>query len=179
MHRDDHDDGMHRNLGGHEGGHDEMGHDMDHHDMDHDDDHSDMDHGHIKDMYLCLQAKEMQWNLVSYMGSDENEKREVAKEWRQDIKEMQEEWGCIHEYCGINKYGIHWANWDHDSEHDDHDDQDDDDDNNSKARCFIDSVFKEDQIQVFEDIQYGSAYNQMTEQQQDLMLDAYLPPNSD
>ena len=29
------------------------------------------------------------------------------------------------------------------------------------------------------DIKYGSAYNALTKQQQDLMLDAYLPPDSD
>ena len=29
------------------------------------------------------------------------------------------------------------------------------------------------------DIQYGSSFNQMTQQQEDLMLDAYLPPDSD
>jgi len=86
--------------------------------------------------------------------------------------------------CGINRNGIHWASWDHDSnnddnnddddhdeddhdeddDHDDNDDDDDQDDNDSNARCFIDSVFEEKKLQVFEDIKYGSAYNQMTEQ---------------
>ena len=49
----------------------------------------------------------------------------------------------------------------------------------STPHCFIDPVYTQDQIQVMQDIQYGSAYNHKTQQEQDLMLDAYLPPDSD
>ena len=46
-------------------------------------------------------------------------------------------------------------------------------------QCFIDPVFSGDSIQTIKNIPYGSAYNTKTEQQQDLMLDAYFPPDSD
>ena len=49
----------------------------------------------------------------------------------------------------------------------------------STPHCFIDPVWTQDQIQVTPDIQYGSAYNHKTQQEQDLMLDAYMPPDSD
>ena len=58
-------------------------------------------------------------------------------------------------------------------------DEGSEDEEGSGPRCFIDPVFADAQIQVMEDIQYGSAFNAMTGQQQDLMLDAYLPPDSD
>ena len=79
---DHEDDKPHRNLAGH-GDHDkdwDKDHDMDHHDMDHHDkDHDghgrghdkEMDHGHVKDMWLCMQAKQMHWDLEQYhMGGD-------------------------------------------------------------------------------------------------------------
>ena len=50
-------------------------------------------------------------------------------------------------------------------------------DGDSSARCFIDPVF--DEILTTEDIQYGSAFNAATGQEQALLLDAYLPPASD
>ena len=50
-------------------------------------------------------------------------------------------------------------------------------DDDSGARCFIDPVF--DEILTTEDIQYGSAFNAATGQEQALLLDAYLPPASD
>ena len=49
----------------------------------------------------------------------------------------------------------------------------------SDLRCFIDPVFSDDSILTTNNIQYGSAYNDKTEQQQDLILDAYFPPDSD
>ena len=60
-HHDDHHDDMHRNLGGHD---EKDDHDMDHHGMDHGMDHDSNDHRHVKDMYLCMQAKQMQWDLI-------------------------------------------------------------------------------------------------------------------
>ena len=45
--------------------------------------------------------------------------------------------------------------------------------------CFIDPVYTLDDIIIRKDIQYGSAFNHATNQTQDLLLDAYLPPNSD
>ena len=88
---DDHSDpdttdheGMHRNLAGH-GDHDEKDWetgdvrdhgdwDKDHGDWDkdHDKDHDkEMDHGHVKDMWLCMQAKQMHWDLNEYhMGGE-------------------------------------------------------------------------------------------------------------
>ena len=49
----------------------------------------------------------------------------------------------------------------------------------SNPLCFIDPVFSGNSIQTIKDMQYGSAYNDKTEKQQDLMLDAYFPPDSD
>ena len=94
-------EGMHRNLAGHgdhdekdwdkDHGMDwDKDHDMDHGDWDkdhgdwdkkdhgdwdkdHDKDHHDkeMDHGHVKDMWLCMQAKQMHWDLSEYhMGGE-------------------------------------------------------------------------------------------------------------
>jgi predicted alpha/beta-fold hydrolase len=42
--------------------------------------------------------------------------------------------------------------------------------------CFVERRFEEDQVQVFYDIEYGSAWNNLTESEQTLTLDAYLPP---
>ena len=41
-------------------------------------------------------------------------------------------------------------------------DEDSGQDNDSNLRCFIDPVYDQTEIQVFEDIKYGSAYNHMT-----------------
>ena len=49
----------------------------------------------------------------------------------------------------------------------------------SGARCFIDPVFKSNKLRILKDIQFGSNYNPKTEQQEDLLLDAYFPPDSD
>ena len=49
----------------------------------------------------------------------------------------------------------------------------------SGSRCFIDPIFESSEIQILKDVQYGSAYNPKTKQQQDLLLDVYLPPDSD
>ena len=45
--------------------------------------------------------------------------------------------------------------------------------------CYIDPVFDKDDIQITRDIQYGSSWNGKTNSTQLLMLDAYLPPDSD
>ena len=82
--------------------------------------------------------------------------------------------------CGINRNGIHWASWDHESEEkDDNDDENDENDeedeeedekedesegDDSTNQCFIKPVYAEKEIQQLKDIQYGSAYNHMTEQ---------------
>ena len=49
----------------------------------------------------------------------------------------------------------------------------------STARCFIDPIFEEDEINRVNNIKYGSAIIHETQQQQDLLLDAYFPPDSD
>ena len=50
-------------------GHGDMDHDMED-DMGHHD--KEMDHGHVKDMWLCMQAKQMLWDLEQYhMGGHE------------------------------------------------------------------------------------------------------------
>ena len=49
----------------------------------------------------------------------------------------------------------------------------------SKPRCFIDKVFASDSIQEKKNIQYGSNFNPSTWSNENLMLDAYLPPESD
>ena len=89
-HHDDHHDDMHRNLGGHD---EKDDHDMDHHGMDHGMDHDSNDHRHVKDMYLCMQAKQMHWDLTEYLYSDDDHKKRMTKDWRKDIKEMKEDWG--------------------------------------------------------------------------------------
>ena len=50
---------------------------------------------------------------------------------------------------------------------------------NNDLTCYIDPIWDKSDIQVFKDIQYGSAYNMATNSTQTLLLDAYLPPNSD
>ena len=55
----------------------------------------------------------------------------------------------------------------------------DEEDDDSNPRCFIDPVFAKNEIKQIPDIQYGSADIKNGKQQQDLMLDAYLPPDSD
>ena len=52
-------------------------------------------------------------------------------------------------------------------------------DDDSGLRCFIDPVYTSKEIQTINDIKYGTAFNDMTGQDQDLMLDAYLPPDTD
>ena len=49
----------------------------------------------------------------------------------------------------------------------------------SDVRCFIDPIYDDRDVRVLEDISYGSAKNAATDQQQDLLLDAFLPPTSD
>ena len=49
----------------------------------------------------------------------------------------------------------------------------------SEPRCFIDKVFASDSIQEKKNIQYGSNFNPSTWSNENLMLDAYLPPESD
>ena len=99
----DHEGDMHnRMLAGHGDKDHDMDHDMDHHDMDHDKDHDmhhdkdhdmEMDHGHVKDMWLCMQAKQMLWDLEQYHMGGHEMKRKQAMEWRHDIKEMKRDWG--------------------------------------------------------------------------------------
>jgi len=47
------------------------------------------------------------------------------------------------------------------------------------AECFKDFVWNEDEITVQRNIKYGSAFNNETGEEVDLLLDAYLPPDSD
>ena len=49
----------------------------------------------------------------------------------------------------------------------------------SNHRCFIDPVFPESEIQTIKDIQYGAAINKYSHREQNLLLDAYLPPEWD
>ena len=107
MHDMDHDDEHHRMLAGHDDHDDEKDWDMMHHDdeKDWDKDHSDdsdsesdddkkhRDHGHVKDMWLCMQAKQMAWDLKEYMHGDEHDKMRQSRGWMKDIKEMKKDWG--------------------------------------------------------------------------------------
>ena len=107
-HDKDHDDEKHRMLAGH-GDHDESD-EKDDHDMwdmmgmgeesDDDSDHDgkrrergERDHGHVKDMWLCMQAKQMAWDLKEYMHGDEHDKIRQSRGWMKDIHEMKREWG--------------------------------------------------------------------------------------
>ena len=100
MHKDmdhdmDHDKDHDRMLAGHEAedkdhdDHDESDHDMDHDESDHDD----MHHGDVKDMWLCMQAKQMAWDLKEYMHGDEHDRMRQSRGWMRDIEEMKREWG--------------------------------------------------------------------------------------
>merc|ERR1719492_500177 len=106
-HDKDWDKDHHRMLAGH-GDHDDEkdDHDSDddHHDNSEsddsesdsesdDDDKKDRDHGHVKDMYLCMQAKQMAWDLKEYMHGDEHDKMRQSRGWMKDIKEMKRDWG--------------------------------------------------------------------------------------
>merc|ERR1711884_773900 len=51
------------------------------------------DHGHVKDMWLCMQAKQMAWDLKEYMHGDEHDKIRQSRGWMKDIHEMKREWG--------------------------------------------------------------------------------------
>ena len=53
------------------------------------------------------------------------------------------------------------------------------DDDDSNPLCFIDPVFAKNEVKQIKDIQYGSAFNDKKGKQEDLLLDAYLPPDSD
>jgi acetyl esterase/lipase len=48
-----------------------------------------------------------------------------------------------------------------------------------KPTCFIDESFSKESINSMIDIQYGSAFNHKTNETENLMLDAYFPPDSD
>ena len=101
MHDMDHDDEHHRMLRGHDDHDDEKDdHDSDdHHDDNsesedsHDEDKMHRDHGHTKDMWLCMQAKQMAWDLKEYMHGDEHDKMRQSRGWMKDIKEMKRDWG--------------------------------------------------------------------------------------
>ena len=49
----------------------------------------------------------------------------------------------------------------------------------NSSTCFIDPIFNETDIQKISNIQYGSAYNAYTNSTESLLLDVYLPPDSD
>merc|ERR1719150_2740206 len=63
------------------------------HDDEKDDDDSDRDHGHVKDMWLCMQAKQMAWDLKEYIHGDDHDKMRQSRAWMKEIKEMRSEWG--------------------------------------------------------------------------------------
>merc|ERR1712156_75070 len=86
-HDKDHDDEKHRMLAGH-GDHEESDDDSDH-----DGKRRERDHGHVKDMWLCMQAKQMAWDLKEYMHGDEHDKIRQSRGWMKDIHEMKREWG--------------------------------------------------------------------------------------
>ena len=93
---DHYDDEHHRMLRGH--GDEKDDHDSDdHHDDSHDESDHDgekhRDHGHVKDMWLCMQAKQMAWDLKEYMYGDEHDKIRQSRGWMKDIKEMKRDWG--------------------------------------------------------------------------------------
>merc|ERR1712038_130254 len=94
MHKDKHDDYDYDKD--HDMDH-EKDWDKDHHRMlaghgDHDDEKH-RDHGYVKDMYLCMQAKQMAWDLKEYMHGDEHDKMRQSRGWMKDIKEMKRDWG--------------------------------------------------------------------------------------
>merc|ERR1712165_192073 len=102
-HEKDWDKDHHRMLAGH-GDHDDEKDDHDSDDYHHDNSESDdsdsddedkkhRDHGHVKDMYLCMQAKQMAWDLKEYMHGDEHDKMRQSRGWMKDIKEMKRDWG--------------------------------------------------------------------------------------
>ena len=96
MHKDmDHDKDHDRMLAGHDGSvsEDKDHDDHDDHDMDHDESDHDMHHGDVKDMWLCMQAKQMAWDLKEYMYGDEHDKMRQSRGWMKDIKEMKRDWG--------------------------------------------------------------------------------------
>ena len=82
MGHDDHDDMGHRNSTDHHGDHDGRRGRGEH-----------IDHEHTKDMWLCMQAKKMHWELEQYHMDDHRGKKEQVKDWRKDIKEMKRDWG--------------------------------------------------------------------------------------
>jgi carboxylesterase type B len=47
------------------------------------------------------------------------------------------------------------------------------------TQCWVDPVYDASDIQITRDIQYGSAFNNATNQTQILLLDSYFPPASD
>lgn len=46
----------------------------------------------------------------------------------------------------------------------------------ASAPCYVDVLFTAEQIDVLEDVEFGSAWNNLTRSEQVLTLDAYLPP---
>jgi acetyl esterase/lipase len=50
---------------------------------------------------------------------------------------------------------------------------------NAAARCYLDPVWSESALRLLPNIAYGSAFNNKTGEQQELLLDAYFPPTSD
>ena len=83
----DHDDEKHRMLKGHDD------HESSDEKDDDDSDHDGRDHGHVKDMWLCMQAKQMAWDLKEYIHGDDHDKMRQSRAWRKEIKEMRSEWG--------------------------------------------------------------------------------------
>jgi len=49
----------------------------------------------------------------------------------------------------------------------------------AQPRCYLDSVWSNSSLRVLSNIPYGSSFNNKTGTQQQLLLDAYLPPASD
>jgi hypothetical protein len=45
--------------------------------------------------------------------------------------------------------------------------------------CYLDPIWSNSSITIVSNITYGSAYNNMTREQETLLLDAYLPPSED
>ena len=92
----DHDDEHHRMLRGHDDEKDDHDSDDHHDDSDDESDHDGekhRDHGHVKDMWLCMQAKQMAWDLKEYMHGDEHDRMRQSRGWMKDIKEMKRDWG--------------------------------------------------------------------------------------
>jgi acetyl esterase/lipase len=44
-------------------------------------------------------------------------------------------------------------------------------------KCWRGAVFSNKELKRYRDIQYGSAFNELTKQEEPLLLDAYLPPD--